>query len=208
MLVMRFEGKLKTWNDERGFGFIESTQGGQEIFVHVTAFKVRGGRPQVDQVFSFEIEPGPQGKKRAKNLEVVRARPGRAGGRRPSASQWGTATLFALPVFLAACVVVSALWRPSLWFAAAYLVVSAVAFLAYAADKSAARRQAWRTPESTLHLLALAGGWPGALLAQQLLRHKSTKAEFRTVFWATVVLNSLGFVALCSPLGRPLWAAA
>jgi uncharacterized membrane protein YsdA (DUF1294 family) len=46
------------------------------------------------------------------------------------------------------------------------------------------------------------------LLAQQLLRHKSTKAEFRTVFWATVVLNSLGFVALCSPLGRPLWAAA
>jgi len=32
---MRFKGKLKSWNDGRGFGFTESTQGGREIFVHV-----------------------------------------------------------------------------------------------------------------------------------------------------------------------------
>jgi uncharacterized membrane protein YsdA (DUF1294 family)/cold shock CspA family protein len=205
---MRFEGKLKSWNDERGFGFIESTQGGQEIFVHVKAFKTRTGRPQINQVFSFDIELGPQGKKRAKNVEVARAVPIRSSTRRESPAQWGTATLFALPVFLVLFVTVSVLWRPPFWFAGVYLVISAVAFVAYAADKSAARRQAWRTPESTLHLLALAGGWPGALLAQQLLRHKSTKAEFRSVFWATVMLNVLGFVALCSPLGRPLWAQA
>jgi len=205
---MRFEGKLKSWNDERGFGFIESTQGGQEIFVHVKAFKTRAGRPQIGQVFSFEVELGPQGKKRAKNVEIVRAVPIRSSKRHESPAQWGTATLFALPLFLIVFVIVSVLWRPPLWFAGVYLVISTLAFLAYAADKSAARRQAWRTPESTLHFLALAGGWPGALLAQQFLRHKSTKAEFRSVFWATVILNALGFVALCSPLGRSLWAHA
>lgn len=73
------------------------------------------------------------------------------------------------------------------------------------ADKSAAKRAAWRTPEKTLHWLALAGGWPGALLAQQLLGHKSAKAEFRRVFWLTVVLNVGAFVVVCSPLGRPFW---
>jgi uncharacterized membrane protein YsdA (DUF1294 family) len=138
-------------------------------------------------------------------VRSVRTRPNTRG---ESPAQWGTATLFAIPVFLILLVVVSLLWRPPFWFAAVYLVASALTFLAYAVDKSAARRQAQRTPESTLHLLALAGGWPGALLAQQLLRHKSTKAEFRSVFWATVVLNALGFVALCSPLGSSLWARA
>lgn len=203
---MRFEGTLKTWNDERGFGFIESTQGGQEIFVHVKAFKTRTGRPQINQMFSFEIELGPQGKKRAKNVAPVRSVRTRPNTRGESPAQWGTASLFAIPVFLILFAAASLLWRPPLWFAAAYVVGSALTFLAYAVDKSAARRQAWRTPESTLHLLALAGGWPGALLAQQLLRHKSTKAEFRSAFWATVVLNALGFVALCSPLGSSLWA--
>ena len=205
-IAMRFEGRLVQWNDERGFGFIEPTQGGQEIFVHVKAFKTRAGRPQIDQVFSFEIELSTQGKKRAKNVEIMRAARSHSIARRESPAQWGSATLFALPLFLVVFLIVGVLWRPPLWFAGIYGAVSAMAFLAYAADKSAARRQTWRTPESTLHLLALAGGWPGALLAQQFLRHKSAKAAFRRAFWATVILNAAGFVALCSPWGRPLWA--
>jgi hypothetical protein len=44
---MRFEGLLKNWNDERGFGFIEPLQGGEDIFVHIKAFRVRIGRPHV-----------------------------------------------------------------------------------------------------------------------------------------------------------------
>ena len=52
---MRFEGKLKSWNDDRGFEFIESIQGSQEMFVHVKASKPRAGRSQIDQVFSFEM---------------------------------------------------------------------------------------------------------------------------------------------------------
>jgi uncharacterized membrane protein YsdA (DUF1294 family) len=77
-------------------------------------------------------------------------------------------------------------------------------FLVYAWDKSAARAGRWRTAESTLHLMALAGGWPGALLAQQWLRHKSVKPAFRAVFWATVVLNVAVWLWLCSPWG---WSA-
>jgi uncharacterized membrane protein YsdA (DUF1294 family) len=45
------------------------------------------------------------------------------------------------------------------------------------------------------------------LLAQQFLRHKSAKAEFRSMFWGTVILNIAAFVVLCSPLGRLLLVA-
>lgn len=70
-----------------------------------------------------------------------------------------------------------------------YLAASLATFVAYARDKSAARNDRWRTQECTLHLLALAGGWPGALAAQRLLRHKSSKRSFQFAFWATVVVN-------------------
>jgi uncharacterized membrane protein YsdA (DUF1294 family) len=79
---------------------------------------------------------------------------------------------------------------------AAYLAMSVLAFVFYALDKSAARRGARRTPERTLHGLALLGGWPGAWLAQRVLRHKSAKASFQAVFWLTVVLNLLVLAAL------------
>ena len=115
--------------------------------------------------------------------------------------------LFALPVFVFLYLAVTVLWRPPAAFAVIYFAASLATFLAYAFDKSAAKGGRWRTSEGTLHVLALAGGWPGALLAQQFLRHKSAKASFRSVFWGTVVINVLGFVALCSPLGRSLWTS-
>jgi uncharacterized membrane protein YsdA (DUF1294 family) len=89
-----------------------------------------------------------------------------------------------------------------MWVSAWYAAVSAITLLVYAIDESAARRGTWRTPERTLHLLALAGGWPGALLAQQLLRHKTTKLPFRITFWTTVILNVAGFLWFCSPTRR------
>ena len=70
-----------------------------------------------------------------------------------------------------------------------YAIMSCVAFALYGLDKSAARRGAWRTPELTLHLVSLLGGWPGALFAQSVFRHKTRKQPFRVVFWVTVVLN-------------------
>ncbi len=59
----------------------------------------------------------------------------------------------------------------------------------YGADKAAAQQGRRRTPESTLHLIGLAGGWPGALIARQLFRHKTVKQPFSTIFWGTVAVN-------------------
>ena len=207
LTYMRFEGTLTSWNDERGFGRIESSQGGEPIFVHVSAWPRGGGRPQLNQAVTFEVELGPKGK-RARNVQLnhvrrpVKQRPERAGR-----AQWGTATLFVIPAFLVIYVVVAAVWKLPIWVAGLYLVLGIATFIAYAADKSAAASGSWRTPESTLHALALAGGWPGALLAQQFLRHKSTKAEFRQVFWATVLLNVVGLVVLASPIRQSLLRA-
>jgi uncharacterized membrane protein YsdA (DUF1294 family) len=83
-----------------------------------------------------------------------------------------------------------------LFAAALYAVASAACFIAYALDKSAARQGRRRTPERTLLLLGLAGGWPGGLAAQQLLRHKSSKASFLVKFWLTVIVNLALFIAL------------
>lgn len=84
-----------------------------------------------------------------------------------------------------------------------YLAFSLLSLLLYAKDKWAARRGGWRTPEKTLHLFAFAGGWPGALYAQQLLRHKSAKRSFRQMFWLTVVLNLCVLAYLASPQATP-----
>jgi uncharacterized membrane protein YsdA (DUF1294 family) len=70
-----------------------------------------------------------------------------------------------------------------------YFISSIVTLIFYAIDKSAAQNGRWRTKESTLLLFGLIGGWPGALLAQKILRHKSKKQAFQIMFWVTVVLN-------------------
>jgi uncharacterized membrane protein YsdA (DUF1294 family) len=84
---------------------------------------------------------------------------------------------------------------------ALYLGASVLAFAAYALDKSAARDGRRRIAESTLHLFGLAGGWPVALLAQRVFRHKSRKAEFQRMFWVTVVVNCLGLAWLLTEQG-------
>ena len=81
-------------------------------------------------------------------------------------------------------------WVPLL----AYGAVSLVAFLLYWHDKRQARTDAWRTPENVLHAVELAGGWPGALLAQQVFRHKTRKVSFQVVFWIIVLLHQVFWI--------------
>ena len=70
-----------------------------------------------------------------------------------------------------------------------YLLASVICLAVYAIDKRAARRKQQRIPERTLLMLGLAGGWPGALIGQRVLRHKSVKQPFLTWFWLTVTFN-------------------
>lgn len=193
--IMRFSGTLKSWNDDRGFGFIESTQGGQDIFVHIKAFPAGTGRPSDGQQLTFEVETGENGKKRAHSIQY----PGRTRTPRTpkteSPAPWTPPRLLAIPAFALIYGYVAWRWGFHLPVLLAYLGLSLAAFLAYAFDKSAAVSGRWRTAEQTLHLFSVVGGWPGALLAQQLLRHKTSKQSFVGIFWITVGLNITAFVA-------------
>lgn len=80
--------------------------------------------------------------------------------------------------------------------ALAYLALSPICYAVYAHDKKAAKLGAYRVPESTLLTLGLLGGWPGGLLAQRRLRHKTRKQSFQLAFWLTVMLNVFGVVVL------------
>lgn len=205
---MRRSGILKTWNDERGFGFIEPTGGGNDVFVHIKAFPPGIGRPIVGQSVTFAIEPGPNGKMRAHSVQISPARRERLKLRAELPARWTWPRLLVIPAFAILWLVV-AFHRPvHPGVSLLYIGLSVVTFHLYAVDKTAAKNKRRRTPEITLHLLSLAGGWPGALLAQQLMRHKCAKSSFVQVFWITVTLNITVFVTVfvawyAGPLSRP-----
>lgn len=108
------------------------------------------------------------------------------------------ATLF---VFAALYAFATIQWKLPVAVGVVYFAASALCFIAYAMDKSAARAGRWRTSERSLLLLGLACGWPGAVLAQEWLRHKSVKPGFQARFWGTVGLNLCAFAWLASGVG-------
>jgi len=75
-----------------------------------------------------------------------------------------------------------------------YVLMSVLTFLLYWRDKSQARNDGWRTPEKVLHGVELLGGWPGALVAQQRLRHKTRKLSYQVVFWLIVALHQVYWI--------------
>ena len=110
-----------------------------------------------------------------------------------------------IPVFLFACfLTVSFLFGYTpLLIAVLYLVFSALTYWAYSRDKQAAKNGTWRVSESTLHYFSVIGGWPGAIVAQQTLRHKTVKADFRGMFWMTALVNFGGLIWLHTKQGAP-----
>lgn len=65
---MTHQGKIKKWEDKRGFGFIQQTQSSLEIFAHISSFHVQMPRPQIGEEVSFDIVTNAKGKKEAKNI--------------------------------------------------------------------------------------------------------------------------------------------
>jgi uncharacterized membrane protein YsdA (DUF1294 family)/cold shock CspA family protein len=187
----RLSGTLTAWNDDRGFGFIVD-ESGHRTFAHISAF--RGGRPVDGDRLSFDVEQTPDGKTRAVN--VVGTRPAR-----PKAAPRGRIhgeAFLPIVVFVVAYLVIDQFRPITLWVPLAYGALSVLAFALYGADKQAAQRGTWRTSESTLIAVGLLGGWPGAIVAQQVFRHKTAKRSFRSAFWFTTVLNVTAFVVVAS----------
>ena len=194
----RVDGCLTQWNARRGFGFITPAHGGRDVFVHVSAFPRGSGRPHLGESLSFEVESTDEGKRRARAVRasgvVIEQRSTRKLSGRRSALPYVVIAAFA------ALIVVSSMIRDlPLWVVVLYAGMSAVTLVVYAIDKSAAANGRWRTSETTLLALGILGGWPGAVIGQQLLRHKTRKAHFQWVFWVTVAVNVAAFVALSWP---------
>ena len=225
---MERQGILTRWNDDKGFGFIQPDGGGEQLFVHISA--VRGDRrPQVGDAVAYVAGRDEQGRPRAQHMRhlalsldrpAIRRKPGqgtpkaarspRQPGRaeRPDspairnlpAKLLVLAALCALPAWGA----LALLERGVVWVALAYPLVSLFSFGQYWLDKQSAQKGRWRTPENSLHIAELAGGWPGALVAQQAFRHKTRKASFQGVFWVIVALHQAFWVDQLALGGRYL----
>ena len=199
---MSTKGKITFWNDEKGYGFITPSAGSKQVFVHIRAFSNRSQRPEINQFVTFSLSTDKQGRPCAVRVAMAGEQIPNEIKRNDSLLLITGAALFLVIVGLS---VLAANIPPLIL--AFYLIASLLTFIIYAADKSAAQKSAWRTAESTLHLLSLAGGWPGALIAQQTLRHKSKKESFRFVFWLTVFLNCGVFLWLFTPSGAAFFGS-
>ena len=188
---MRTKGKITSWNDGKGYGFISPLSGGKQIFVHIKAFRTRNRRPEIGQVVAYDISSD----KHDRPCAVKATFPCEKLQRNKKKNSGNIS--IAITIIFLSVVIISVLENklPPI-ILAIYTGLSILTFIVYAADKSAAKKGAWRIQESTLHLFALAGGWPGALIAQQKLRHKTKKESFRFVFWVTVLINGGVFVWL------------
>ena len=183
-VYMRYQGKITNWKDDQGFGFVTPNGGGQKAFVHIKAFSNRSNRPTEGDIITYELATDERNRFFAKNIRFAGNTTTSSTSSKPSSLGTYFTITFCLLIALSAL-----LGRLPLAIVGLYFTSSIVTFLAYAIDKSAAQNDRWRTKESTLHLFGLVGGWPGALLAQKTLRHKSKKQEFQTVFWVTVIAN-------------------
>ncbi len=217
------KGRLKSWDDAKGFGFILPQDGGAEVFAHISV--MRGDRrPQPGDEVLFIEGRDPRGRPRAEHLrlagelsldrQAIRRKPKTPGkaapvARKPAAklthrpATQGSIQHFSSKALMLAllCVLPSLgavkLFGKGLWWVLPlYLLASVLSFLQYWLDKRSAQSGSRRTAENTLHLVELAGGWPGALIAQQTFRHKTRKVSYQAVFWLIVVAHQLLWIDL------------
>lgn len=212
---MEQRGQLSRWDDAKGFGFIQPEAGGASVFVHISA--MRGAqRPQLGEQVLFVASKDSSGRLRAEHMRVpglcldlpairrkataARVQPSAAAprvkARSPQAPKSGIqhlgfkllllGGLCALPLFGALQLLLVDGFIGALGL---YPVVSLVSFCQYWNDKNSAQKGRWRTAENTLQVTALLGGWPGALVAQQVFRHKTRKLEFLLPFWLIVLAH-------------------
>lgn len=72
-----------------------------------------------------------------------------------------------------------------------FVLINLITFIAYGADKRAAKNHTWRVPEIQLHTLEFLGGSPAAFLAQKFFHHKTKKTSFRIFFLFVLALQAV-----------------
>lgn len=194
--MQTYQGIIKTWKPERGFGFIQSDASDKDIFIHIRDLKHAGYEPKTGDEIGFKLMVDKDGKVRAYDAyihgqEVVYKPAKRTDyakkADRPKKKLGVLFILIALIPFVFSVLLIKEQRNVAPLFI--YLIMSGITFLVYAIDKTKAYKNEWRTQESTLHLLELAGGWPDALISQKVIRHKNKKLSFQVVFWLIVLLH-------------------
>lgn len=186
---MRLAGRISGWNEAKGYGFVVPHDGGDRTFVHIKAFQSRARRPVDGDLVSYAVATDARGRNNAVDVRFAGERIQAPTPRSAERSRRALPRVAMALAFLGLLALGTALSVVPVLVPVAYTLLSLASFLMYALDKAAASRGAQRTPESTLHLMDLLGGWPGALVAQQTTRHKTVKASFQSVFWFTVIAN-------------------
>jgi uncharacterized membrane protein YsdA (DUF1294 family)/cold shock CspA family protein len=187
---MSHRGRIAKWNDERGFGFISPSEGGGSVFVHISSFPRSARRPHVNEAVSYTLVLDSQGRPQANDVRFRVVAPGASLMRLIPRAGIAVPIAFAVS-FLVALVGLGAAGQLEVSWLALYYGASTITFVVYARDKMIAQNGGWRISESRLHLMSLVGGWPGALIAQVLLRHKTRKPSFLIGYWFTVIVNCI-----------------
>ena len=190
---MRYQGKITTWKDEQGFGFITPNGGGKQVYLHIKAFTSYRNRPKGDELVTYQLITDTKGRDAASEVLYVNNRK-----QKSLSLDQSMIPVYLTLAFLSILCIAVAVNRLSPIVLLIYATTSLVTFIFYWLDKRAAKNNTQRTPEITLQSLSLIGGWPGALLAQRIFRHKTSKKSFQVVFWIQVLLNIAGLVIFTS----------
>ncbi len=180
----RVKGKLVKWHEDKAFGFIAPNSGGKNVFIHKTALCNKDREPKLNDIITFSMSKDRNGRYCASNATFT--------GEKLKIKEANKAKMLSVYLsltFLATLSFAYFVGELPVKILSVYIGLSVFTFIAYAVDKLKAQRGAWRTQESTLHLLSLVGGWPGAAFAQQFLRHKSAKKPFLISYWMTIAIN-------------------
>ncbi len=192
---MKTRGTLTYWDDEKGYGFVTSLADKEKTFIHISSFKNSMPRPTVHQELTYSLSTDKRGRLCAIHATYDDKKAVRI---KSSKQVFLISTAIVFLAIVSISVLISKL--PLLIFNL-YLGTSTLTFFFYAADKWAAIRGSWRIKESTLQLLSLIGGWPGALIAQVLLRHKTQKQPFLFIFFIVSSINVCAFLYLFTSSG-------
>ncbi|APD91247.1 DNA-binding protein [Alteromonas mediterranea] len=185
---MKYQGRIQQWDDAKGFGFVEPNGGGMRAFAHIKAFKKRSRRPINGDIIVYEVEQDKKGTLRAHDICLLKDYKAKRSHANKQTSQTKRNAIL-LSIFFGVLALFTLSGRVSFMITILYGAISLLTILLYGIDKSAAKKDKWRISEAKLHLLSLLGGWPGALLAQQMFKHKRSKSSFMRVYWVTVMVN-------------------
>ena len=194
---MRKKGKIVRWNEDKGFGFIQPFDSKQQIFIHITEIQHRR-TPSPGDVITYSNSSDENNRPSA--VDAVMA--GDKHIKKKARELNKSVIIFAVGYLVLYAVLVLFKMTPvELW--GFMCLLSVITYIAFARDKAKAQKNHWRVQESTLLLFSLMGGWPGALIAQQRLRHKSSKQSFKFVLWVTIFVSVLIYAWAVSPKGQP-----